>query len=158
MLFQIAVGLHTSCFFVDQSNWGLLIYLRNLASLWTQNHSLSLLLLFLIPRLSIQFSGFSVFMCCVQILDFLAFHRVFGPWTIIFSDLMGDLAKFATILMIFMFGFNMVVLAMNQPYFALTGTYDSESVSKEKISRIYSPSLFLSPIVIVSGIFYAVME
>ena len=44
-----------------------------------------------------------------------------GPWTIIFSDLMGDLAKFATILMIFMFGFNMVVLSMNQPYFALTG-------------------------------------
>ena len=54
-----------------------------------------------------------------------------GEWTIVlfkivflvylFSDLMGDLAKFATILMIFMFGFNMVVLSMNQPYFALTG-------------------------------------
>ena len=48
-------------------------------------------------------------------------HYISGPWTIIFSDLMGDLAKFATILMIFMFGFNMVVLSMNQPYFALTG-------------------------------------
>merc|ERR1719264_448391 len=107
----IAVGLHTSCFFVDQSNWGLLIYVRNL------------------------FSGLSVFMCCVQILDFLAFHRIFGPWTIIFSDLMGDLAKFATILMIFMFGFNMVVLAMNQPYFALTEMSGSIEQTQEVLDK-----------------------
>ena len=41
--------------------WPLMIYIRN------------------------QFSGLSFLLCCVQILDFLSFHHLFGPWAIIIS-------------------------------------------------------------------------
>ena len=92
----IAICIHFAGFFVDSSHWPLLIYIRN------------------------QFSGLSFLCCCVQILDFLSFHHLFGPWAIIISSLLVDLGKFLTILMIFLFGFSMFFVAMNQPYFATT--------------------------------------
>jgi hypothetical protein len=72
-----------------------------------------------------QFSGLSLLCCCVQILDFLSFHHLFGPWAIIISSLMVDLGKFLTILLLFEFGFSMFTMAMNQPYFALTEMSDT---------------------------------
>jgi len=66
-----------------------------------------------------QFVGVSFTLCCVQILDFLSFHHLFGPWAIIISSLMIDLGKFLTILLLFMFGFTMLVVGMNQPYTAI---------------------------------------
>jgi hypothetical protein len=54
-------------------------------------------------------------MCCVQLLDFLTFHYLFGPWAIIISNLMVDLGRFLVILFIFIFGFSMHVAAIYQP-------------------------------------------
>jgi len=54
-------------------------------------------------------------MACVQILDFLSFHHLFGPWAIIIGDLMKDLARFLVVLSIFVFGFSMQIVAMNHP-------------------------------------------
>lgn len=91
----IAVGIHMACFVVGAEYWPLLIYIRN------------------------QFSGFSLLCCCVQILDFLSFHHLFGPWAIIIQSLMIDLGKFLTILMLFEFGFAMFTNGMNQYYLAV---------------------------------------
>ena len=103
----IAIGIHLACFFVDSEHWPLLIYIRN------------------------QFSGLSLLCCCVQILDFLSFHHLFGPWAIIISSLLVDLGKFLTILMLFEFGFSMFFVGMNQPYYAVTQmSGDIEQTSK----------------------------
>lgn len=88
----IAVGIHLAGFLMNPSSWPLLIYVRN------------------------QFSGFSLLCCCVQILDFLSFHHLFGPWAIIIQTLMIDLGKFLTILLLFMFGFSMFTNGMNQNF------------------------------------------
>ena len=101
ILVGVAVGIHVSAYFVDREHWPLLVYIRN------------------------QFIGFSVVCCCVQILDFLSFHRLFGPWAIIISSLMVDLGKFLTVMMIFVLGFCMYTMAMNQPYFAVNEMSDT---------------------------------
>ena len=63
------------------------------------------------------------FLCsCIQILDFLSFHYLFGPWAIIISSLLVDTGKFLAVLMLFEVGFSMLVLSMNQPYYALVST------------------------------------
>ena len=53
----------------------------------------------------------------VQILDFLKFHHMFGPWAIIISSLLVDLGKFMTVLCLFLIGFSMLITAMNTPFF-----------------------------------------
>ncbi|XP_027850754.2 serine/threonine-protein phosphatase 6 regulatory ankyrin repeat subunit A isoform X2 [Aphis gossypii] len=62
-----------------------------------------------------QMFAISFLMACVQILDFLSFHHLFGPWAIIIGDLMKDLARFLVVLSIFVFGFSMQIVAMNHP-------------------------------------------
>lgn len=62
-----------------------------------------------------QMFALSFLMACVQILDFLSFHHLFGPWAIIIGDLMKDLARFLVVLSIFVLGFSMLVVAMNHP-------------------------------------------
>lgn len=62
-----------------------------------------------------QMFAISFLMTCVQILDFLSFHHLFGPWAIIIGDLMKDLARFLVVLSIFVFGFSMQIVAMNHP-------------------------------------------
>ncbi|CAH0702580.1 unnamed protein product [Spodoptera exigua] len=52
----------------------------------------------------------------LQILDFLSFHHLFGPWAIIIGDLMKDLGRFLAVLAIFVFGFSMHIVALNQPF------------------------------------------
>ncbi|XP_067928929.1 serine/threonine-protein phosphatase 6 regulatory ankyrin repeat subunit B-like [Watersipora subatra] len=53
-------------------------------------------------------------LCCVQVLDFLSFHHLFGPWAIIISSLVFDLVKFVVILAIFMLGFTFHLSAIYQ--------------------------------------------
>lgn len=50
----------------------------------------------------------------VQILDFLTFHHLFGPWAIIISELMIDLLRFLVILALFLFGYSCLTSAVYQ--------------------------------------------
>ncbi|XP_034948756.1 serine/threonine-protein phosphatase 6 regulatory ankyrin repeat subunit A-like [Chelonus insularis] len=61
-----------------------------------------------------QLFALSFLLACVQILDFLSFHYLFGPWAIIIGNLMKDLARFLSVLAIFVFGFSMLFVALNQ--------------------------------------------
>ena len=62
-----------------------------------------------------QFMGFSLLLCFVQLLDFLSFHHLFGPWAIIIRDLMKDLMRFLVILSLFMVGFTMQLASIYRP-------------------------------------------
>lgn len=62
-----------------------------------------------------QFFGFALLLCFVQLLDFLSFHHLFGPWAIIIRDLMKDLMRFLVILLIFMVGFTLQIAAIYLP-------------------------------------------
>ncbi|XP_011702387.1 PREDICTED: short transient receptor potential channel 2-like isoform X1 [Wasmannia auropunctata] len=53
------VAIHLSGLIVDRPYWKICIYLRN------------------------QLFAFSFLLACVQIMDFLSFHHLFGPWAII---------------------------------------------------------------------------
>lgn len=94
LLFGMAgVGVHVAgIVFVQRMYWPTLMYCRN------------------------QFFALSFLLACVQILDFLSFHHLFGPWAIIIGDLMKDLARFLAVLAIFVFGFSMHIVALNQPF------------------------------------------
>lgn len=48
----------------------------------------------------------------IQLLEFLTFHHLFGPWAIIISDLMKDLGRFAVILVLFHIAFTMSLCAV----------------------------------------------
>ena len=65
-----------------------------------------------------QFFAFALLLCLVQLLDFLSFHHLFGPWAIIIRDLMKDLIRFLVILAIFMLGFTLHLAAIYQPVLA----------------------------------------
>lgn len=90
----LAVILHVVGCFLDSKDYGTLLYLRN------------------------QLFGMAVLLACVQILDFLSFHQLFGPWAIIIGDLMKDLARFLAVLVIFMVGFSLVMAGLNSPIHA----------------------------------------
>ncbi len=62
-----------------------------------------------------QFFGFALVLCFIQLLDFLSFHHLFGPWAIIIRDLMKDLMRFLVILFIFMAGFTLQLAAIYVP-------------------------------------------
>lgn len=79
-----------------------------------------------------QCFALSFLLACVQILDFLSFHHLFGPWAIIIGDLMKDLGRFLVVLAIFVFGFSMHIVALNQPFKNMT---PSEVKLLEKRSR-----------------------
>lgn len=83
-------------FFVQVAYWPTLMYVRN------------------------QCFALSFLLACVQILDFLSFHHLFGPWAIIIGDLMKDLGRFLVVLAIFVFGFSMHIVALNQPFKNMT--------------------------------------
>ena len=63
-----------------------------------------------------QFMGITLLFCWIQILDFLAFHPLFGPWAIIIGECLLDVGKFVVVLSLFMMGFSMLASAMNQPF------------------------------------------
>ncbi|XP_011695990.1 PREDICTED: LOW QUALITY PROTEIN: serine/threonine-protein phosphatase 6 regulatory ankyrin repeat subunit C-like [Wasmannia auropunctata] len=77
-----------------------------------------------------QLFALSFILACVQILDFLSFHHLFGPWAIIIGNLMKDLARFFVVLAIFIFGFSMQFIALNQ---RLYGQFDLYVVFKPGI-------------------------
>lgn len=99
LLFGIAgVGVHVAGMaFVAKTYWPTLLYCRN------------------------QCFALSFLLACVQILDFLSFHHLFGPWAIIIGDLLKDLARFLAVLAIFVFGFSMHIVALNQSFHNLSG-------------------------------------
>ncbi|KAJ8969600.1 hypothetical protein NQ317_011314, partial [Molorchus minor] len=89
----IWVGVHLmGMLFIEDIHWPTLMYCRN------------------------QLFALSFVLACVQILDFLSFHHLFGPWAIIIGNLMKDLARFLAVLAIFVFGFSMQFVALNQPF------------------------------------------
>ena len=72
-----------------------------------------------------QFMGITLLFCWIQILDFLAFHPLFGPWAIIIGECLLDVGKFVVVLSLFVFGYAMLGASMNQP-FGLPGDYISD--------------------------------
>lgn len=62
-----------------------------------------------------QFFAISMMLCFAQLLDFLSFHHLFGPWGVIIRDLMYDLVRFLVILLIFMAGFTAHLAAVFRP-------------------------------------------
>ena len=65
-----------------------------------------------------QFMAWVLLLTFVQLLEFLSFHHLFGPWAIIIRDLIKDLVRFLVILLIFMIGFTLHLTALYQPVFA----------------------------------------
>ena len=63
-----------------------------------------------------QFMGMTLLFCWIQILDFLAFHPLFGPWAIIIGECLLDVGKFVVVLSLFVFGYAMLGSSMNQPF------------------------------------------
>ncbi|CAH1993637.1 unnamed protein product [Acanthoscelides obtectus] len=116
LLFSIfGVGVHVlGLLFIKKNHWPTLMYCRN------------------------QLFALSFVLACVQILDFLSFHHLFGPWAIIIGNLMKDLARFLAVLAIFVFGFSMQFVALNQPFKDLE---DSEvlKLNKYKVLPIDRP-------------------
>lgn len=62
-----------------------------------------------------QVLAVAMFLTFVQLLDFLTFHHLFGPWGVIIGNLMQDLARFIVILLIFMLGFTAHLAAVTKP-------------------------------------------
>ncbi|KPP73849.1 serine/threonine-protein phosphatase 6 regulatory ankyrin repeat subunit A-like, partial [Scleropages formosus] len=58
----------------------------------------------------------------VQLLEFLTFHHLFGPWAIIIKDLMKDVVRFAVILVLFHTAFTMNLSAIYQPFHTAVNT------------------------------------
>ena len=70
-----------------------------------------------------QLFAISMMLCFAQLLDFLSFHHLFGPWGVIIRDLMYDLVRFLVILSIFMVRFTAHLAAVYRPrYQPNTGT------------------------------------
>ena len=65
-----------------------------------------------------HFFAWALLLCFVQLLDFLSFHHLFGPWAIIIRDLLKDLARFLVVLLIFMAGFTLHLTSIYQPIYA----------------------------------------
>jgi hypothetical protein len=94
LIFSIfAIVVHGVGYFVGKQRYGHIFYFRN------------------------QLFAVAILLACVQILDFLSFHYLFGPWAIIIGNLMKDLARFLAVLAIFMVGFSMVMASLNQPFY-----------------------------------------
>ncbi|ODM88846.1 Ankyrin-3 [Orchesella cincta] len=100
----LGIMLHAVAFFIDKENYGTILYLRD------------------------QLLGVGILSACIQILDFLSFHYLFGPWAIIIGNLMKDLARFLAVLMIFMIGFSLVMAALNHPLHPRRGLLPGEKV------------------------------
>lgn len=62
-----------------------------------------------------QFYAFAMFLCFVQLMDFLSFHHLFGPWAIIIREMMKDLVLFLLVLVIFLLGFTFQMAAVYLP-------------------------------------------
>ena len=109
----VAVGLHLALFLIPAEYTNVFLYVRN------------------------QFLAWSFLFSMVQILDFLKFHHMFGPWAIIISSLLVDLGKFMTVLFLFLIGFSMLVTAMNTPFYQLVPEVTAETGSYQGSARLF---------------------
>lgn len=120
LLGMIGVATHVvGWIFVMPKYWPTLMYCRN------------------------QCFALSFLLACVQILDFLSFHHLFGPWAIIIGDLMKDLGRFLAVLAIFVFGFSMHIVALNQPFRNLNKPEDNK-YARQARRKIFSDGKCLS--------------
>ncbi|XP_005110807.3 short transient receptor potential channel 2 [Aplysia californica] len=94
-----------------------------------------------------QILAWALLLTYVQLLEFLSFHHLFGPWAIIIHDLIKDLVRFLVILLIFMIGFTCHLAALYQPVFA------PDSLSQVGTGFVQSPSL--NPIDTFEFLFFA---
>uniref|UniRef100_T1H944 Ion transport domain-containing protein n=1 Tax=Rhodnius prolixus TaxID=13249 RepID=T1H944_RHOPR len=132
LLFGAAgVALHVLGLVIERPYWPTLFYLRN------------------------QLFGLSFLLACVQILDFLSFHYLFGPWAIIIGNLMKDLARFLAVLGIFVFGFSMQIVAMNQPFKNQTPDEVRKGVKPLPYSGIFT-EVRMNPLEALELLFFAV--
>ncbi|XP_037903075.1 serine/threonine-protein phosphatase 6 regulatory ankyrin repeat subunit A isoform X2 [Hermetia illucens] len=133
LLFGMAgVGVHVAALiFVQKEYWPTLIYCRN------------------------QCFALSFLLACVQILDFLSFHHLFGPWAIIIGDLLKDLARFLAVLAIFVFGFSMHIVALNQSFHNLTPS-EVRSLPKDSRNAPLFGDEVMTPFVAFERLFFAV--
>lgn len=73
------------------------------------------------------FLAIAMLLASVQMLDFLSFHNLFGPWAVIIGKLMVDLGRFLVILAIFVFGFSMFVAAIYNPVKQIYSDFNATS-------------------------------
>lgn len=66
----------------------------------------------------------------IQLLEFLMFHHLFGPWAIIIKNLMKDLCRFTVILLLFLMAFSLSFSAVCQPVSSKTQNDSLNFVSK----------------------------
>ena len=79
-----------------------------------------------------QVFAVAMFLTFVQLLDFLTFHHLFGPWGVIIGNLMQDLARFIVILLIFMLGFTVHIAAVTNPGVS----QDAKNVNMAKLRQV----------------------
>ena len=104
----IALLVHISAIFVPPFYWSLMIYIRYRAVCFKACSNF-----YLLRNL---FFGITLLMCWIQVLDFLAFHPLFGPWAIIIGECLLDVGKFVVVLSLFIMGYSMLASTMNQPF------------------------------------------
>ncbi|KAM8967607.1 uncharacterized protein RCH25_026220 [Pelodytes ibericus] len=83
--------------------------------------------------------GVAMTLSFVQFLEFLTFHHLFGPWTIIIRDLIKDLTRFAVILGLFHVAFTMQLSAVYQPVYPESNTEHNETETENKTFNIQDP-------------------
>ncbi len=89
-----------------------------------------------------QLLAWCLLLAFAQILEFLIFHHLFGPWAIIIRDLMKDLVRFMVILLIFLVGFMLHLAAVYQPVYPKTGTTADQQLVQSPADTF--PILFFS--------------
>ena len=110
LLGVVAFIIHISAIFVDPAHWSLLMYIRN------------------------QCMGLTLLMCAIQVLDFLAFHPLFGPWAIIIGECLKDVGKFMVVLSLFVGGYALFGTTLNQP-FGHPNDYQSKEKNPDKLKQ-----------------------
>lgn len=74
----------------------------------------------------------------IQLLEFLMFHHLFGPWAIIIRNLMKDLCRFTVILLLFLMAFSLSFSAVCQPVSSKTQN-DSLNFVGKNASELQTP-------------------
>lgn len=64
-----------------------------------------------------QLFAFVLLLSFVELINFLTFHHLFGPWAVIIQDLVKDMMRFLVIMGIFLIGFTLAVSVIYVPVF-----------------------------------------
>ncbi|XP_067282389.1 transient receptor potential cation channel, subfamily N, member 1 [Pseudorasbora parva] len=79
----------------------------------------------------------------IQLLEFLTFHHLFGPWAIIIRDLIKDLCRFAVILMLFHTAFTLSLTALCQPLYPRDRNYTTANATEVRVPGPLNMSVLL---------------